>query len=186
MTDLRLDPDSQWIQVDLAAPPEEWAAETVSRRWADQRLDPDPHSAEAITASITRIVDAVDKTDLDAALLLYPAADKPVVTLIALRTFPAPPGLTLGALDEELCVPEEMLERPRQRSLVETPAGTAVRLVQRYGEPLSSDTAEIRDHVAYGWLVDGCAVIASTTFLDLVAAGSWITTVDELARSTTR
>lgn len=190
MIGLRLDPDSQWVQVDLAAQPREWAAETVSRRWAEQRLEPDLHRAEVMTASVARIVGALDQDALDAALLLYPAADKPVVTVVGLRTFPAPPGLTLDALGEELCVPEEMLERPRQRSVVETPAGTAVRLAQRYGEPLSPDAAEIRDHVAYSWLVSGsdhenAVVTVSTLFVDLVAAGKWITAVDELARSLT-
>jgi len=188
MTGLRLDPDGHWVQVDLAAQPGAWAADTVNRRWTEQRLEPDPHRAEVITASVARIVGALD--DLDAAFLLYPAADKPVVTVVGLRTFPASPGLTLDALGEELCVPEDMLERPRQRSVIETPAGTAVRLVQRYGEPLSPDAAEIRDHVAYGWLVSGndhekVVVTVSTVFVDLVAAGKWITAVDELARCLT-
>jgi hypothetical protein len=180
---LRLDPDSPWVQVDLARQPREWAADTVSRRWAAQRLDPDPHRAEVITGSVARIVDALDAAALDAALLLYPAADKPVVTVAGLRSFPAPPGLALAALGDELCVPEEMLERPCQRSVVETVAGSAVRLVQRYREPLSADVAEIRDHVAYGWLVADHAqttvVVASTAFSDLVAAGTWIAAVDE-------
>ena len=60
MTGLRLDPDTQWVKVDLAAPPGEWAAQTVSRRWAEQRLEPDPHRAAVITASVTRIVGALD------------------------------------------------------------------------------------------------------------------------------
>lgn len=190
MTGLRLDPDGRWVQADLAAQPQAWAAETVSRRWTEQRLDSDPHRSDAITASVTRIVSALGAAELDAALLLHPAADQPVVTVVGLRTFPAPPGLTLDALGEELCVPEEMLERPRQRSVVETPAGPAVRLVQRYREPLGPGAEEIRDHVAYGCLVAGSdrdtvVVIVSTVFVDLVAAGTWITVVDELARCLT-
>lgn len=189
MIGFRFDPNSRWVQVDLTAQPGVWAADTVSRRWTEQRLEPDPDRAEVITASVARIVGTLDAATLDGALLLYPVADQPVVTVVGLRTFPAPPGLTLDVLAEELCVPEEMLERPRQRSVVETPAGLAVRLVQRYGEPLAPDTAEIRDHVAYGWLVadrtQSVVVIASTTFVDLVAAGTWITAIDELARSVT-
>ncbi len=190
MTGLRLDPDSHWVQVDLAEQPREWAADTVNRRWAAQRLDPDPHRTETITASLTRIVGALEAADLHAALLLYPAADQPVVTVVGLRSFPAPPGLTLEALGEELNVPEDVLERPRQRSVIGTPAGSAVRVVQRYGEPLAPDgVVEIRDHVAYGWLVadrdQTKVVIASTAFVDLVAAGTWITAVDELAQSLT-
>jgi len=190
VTGLRLDPDGHWVQVDLAAQPRAWAADTVRRRWMEQRLDPELHRAEVITASVARIVGALDTADLDAALLLYPAADKPVVTVVGLRTFPAPPGLTLNVLGEELCVPEEMLERPRQRSVTETPAGTAVRLVQRYREPLSPGVEEIREHVAYGCLVAGSnhenvVVTVSTVFVDLVAAGKWITAVDELARCLT-
>jgi hypothetical protein len=183
VTGLRLGPDSPWVQVDLAAPPREWAADTVSRRWAAQRLDPDPHRAEVITASLARIVAAFHTAALDEALLLYPAADEPVVTVVGQRSFPASPGLTLEALGEELGVPEEMLEHPRQQSIVETPTGPAVRLVQRYREPLSPDVAEIREHVAYGWLATDHAqtmvLLASTTFVDLVAAGSWIAAIDE-------
>jgi hypothetical protein len=96
----------------------------------------------------------------------------------------------LDALGEELCVPEQVLERPRQRSVIETAAGPAVRLVQRYREPLSAGVDGIREHVAYGWLVTDhvcpAVVIASTTFIDVVAAGSWITALDELACSATR
>ena len=54
------------------------------------------------------------------ALLLYPAAEQQVVTVVGLRTFPATSGPRLEALGEELCVPEEMLELPRDRSVVET------------------------------------------------------------------
>jgi hypothetical protein len=180
---LRLDPGSHWVQVDLDAPAREWAAETVRQRWALQRLAPDPHRAEVISASVARIVGTLANAAVDEALLLYPAADGPVVTVVGLRAFPAPPELTLEALGEELCVPEAMLERPRQRSVVETPAGPAVRLVQRYREPLSPGVEEVRDHVAYGWLTGNRVVVASTTFVDLVAAGNWTTTVDELARS---
>ena len=184
MIDLRIDPDGPWVQVDLAAQLRERAADTVSRRWAAQRLDPDPRRVEVITASVARIVGALDTAALDVALLLYPAADEPVATVVGQRSFPAPPGFTLEALSEELCVPEEVLERPRQRSVVKTLAGPAVRLVQHYREPLSADVAEIRDHVAYGWLVadlrQTTVVVASTAFVDLVAAGAWITAADEL------
>ncbi|MGH8922535.1 MAG: hypothetical protein ACRD0H_30065, partial [Actinomycetes bacterium] len=153
MTALRLAPDSPWVQIDLAAPAPERAAKTVNRRWAAQGLQPDPHRAEVITGSVTRIVGALEAADVDEALLLYPAADEPVVTVVGLRALPAPPGLTLQALGDELSMPAEMLERPRKRSVIETPSGPAVRLVQRYREPLSTEVAEIRDHVAYGWLV---------------------------------
>lgn len=185
MIGLPPDPDGPWVQVDLTAQPQEWAAATVSRRWAVQRLDPDPHRAEVITASMTRIVGALDQAALDAALLLYPSADRPVVTVLGQRSFPAPPGLTLEALGEELSVPAKLLERPRRRSVVETGSGSAVRLVQRYREPLSPDAAEIRDHVAYGWVVADHAqnttvAVASTTLIDLVAAGTWIAAIDEL------
>ncbi len=190
MSGVRLDHDMQWVEVDLSADPQAWATTTVGRRWAAQRLDDDPVRAEAITASIARIVTSLDVADLEAALLLYPAADQPVLTVVGLRTFPAPPGLTLDALGEELCVPEEMLELPRDHSVIETPAGPAVRLVQRYREPLSPGVEEIREHVAYGWLVSGsdhanAVITLSTVFVDLVAAGKWIIAVDELARSLT-
>lgn len=189
MISLRLDPGRHWVQVDLTAPPGEWAADTVRQRWEAQGRDLDPHRAEMVTASVARIVGALDAAALDAALLLHPAADGPVLTVLGLRAYPAPPGRTLDALGEELSVPEEMLERPRECSDVQTPAGSAVRLVQRYREPCSSGVEEVREHVAYGWLVAGRdqinIVVASTTFIDLVAAGTWIGALDELARSAT-
>jgi hypothetical protein len=186
VTCLRLHPGSQWIEVDLSAPLQAWVVQTVNDRWAAQHLDPNPERAEVIAGSIARIVGTLDTAAVEGVLLLYPAANKPVVTVVGLRVFPAPSGLRLDGLEEELCVPDEMLERPRHRSIVETPAGKAVRLVQRYREPLSPGVEEIRDHVAYGWLVADRAVFVSTTFIDLVDAGIWINAVDELARSATR
>ncbi len=189
MTGLRLHPDTRWVQVDLAAPPRDWAADTVRARWAAQRLDPDPRRAEVITAGVARVVASLDLAGLGAALLFYPAANQPVVTVVCLRAFSARPEFTLDALGAELSMPEEVLERPCQRSVVETPAGPAMRLVQRYREPLDAGVDEIREHIAYGWLVadhDHTTVeIASTTFVDLVAAGVWITAIDTLARSAT-
>lgn len=187
MTGLRLGHDAHWVEVDLPAEPEAWARTTVRDRWAACRRAADPERAAAVTASVARIVGSLDAAAVEAALLLYPAVDEPVVTVAGLRTFDAAPGLTLDKLGDELCVPAEMLETPRARSVVETPAGPAVRLVQRYREPLSPGVEEIREHVAYGWLVaegsDTIVVTLSTVFVDLVAAGTWVTVVDELARS---
>ena len=86
-------------------------------------------------------------------------------------------------------MPEEMLEIPQDRSILQTPAGPIVRLVQRYREPLSPGVEEIRQHLVYGWLVaeggDTTVVTVSTIFIDLVAAGTWTTAVDQLTRSLT-
>lgn len=193
MTRVRLGNDAhwsaQWVEVDLSAEPQEWAATTVSRRWAAQRLDGDPARIEAITASIARIVASLDAPTLKAALLLHPIPGEPVITVVGVCTVDAAPGLTLDALGDQLCVPEEMLETPRDRSLLETPAGAAVRLVQRYRESLAPGVEEIREHLAYGWLVadhaKGTVLTMSTVFVDLVAASTWTTAVDELAQSLT-
>lgn len=190
MTGPRLDHDANWVEVDLLAEPRAWAAATVASRWATQQAGADRDRIQAGTSSIARIVGSLDATALDAALLLYPVADEPVVIVVGLRSFAAAPELTLERLGDELCVPEQLLETPRDRSVVETPAGPAVRLVQRYHEPFSTGVVEVRDHVSYGWLVSGSGaetivVTVSTVFVDLVAAGSWIIAVDELARSLT-
>lgn len=190
MTGVRLGPDGDWVDVDPGAARRAWAATTVSRRWAAARLDDDPARAEAITAGLARIVANLHTTALDKAWLLYPAADQPVVTVAGLRTFLAAPGLTLDALGDELTVPEQLLETPPDRSVIETPTGPAVRLVQRYRHPQSAGVDEIRQHIAYGWLAPRSdhhtiVVTLSTVFIDLVAAGTWITAVDELARSLT-
>ncbi len=187
---VRLDHDAHWVEVDLRAEPQAWAAATVSRRWTAQRLHDDPERAEVITTSIARIITSLDAAELAAALLLHPAADQPVETVVGLRSFPAPPGLTLHALGEELCMPEEMLEIPRDRSILQTPAGPAVRLVQRYREPLSPGVEEIREHLAYGWLVPGnehenTVITLSTVFIDLVTASTSTNAVDKLAQSLT-
>lgn len=189
MTEVQLDHDNHWVEADLSIEPHAWAAATVRRRWGAQRLEDDLARAEAITASIVRIIGSLDATALEVALLLYPSADESIVTVAGLRTFDPAPGLTLDALGDELCMPEEMLEVPRDRSVLDTPAGPAVRLVQRYREPLSPGIEEIREHIAYGWLVthhgDDTVVILSTLFVDLVAAGEWLTAVDELAQCLT-
>jgi len=189
MIGMRFGHHTHWVEVDLNAKPETWARATVRDRWAAQRLDGDPARIEAITASIARIVASLDAPTLKAALLLHPIPGEPVITVVGLRTVDAAPGLTLDALGDQLCVPEDMLETPRDRSLLETPAGAAVRLVQRYREPLAPGVEEIREHLAYGWLVadhaKGTVLTMSTVFVDLVAAGTWTAAVDELAKSLT-
>lgn len=69
---VRFDHDAQWVEVDLSAEPRAWAAATVGRRWAAQRLNDDPARAEVITASIARVVTSLGVAELAAALLLYP------------------------------------------------------------------------------------------------------------------
>ena len=63
-------------------------------------------------------------------------------------------------------------------------------MVQRYREPLSPGVEEIREHLAYGWLVPGnehenTVITLSTVFVDLVTASTSTNAVDKLAQSLT-
>ena len=184
---LQLDYDDQWVQVDLDADPEPWARALVGLRWAEEDLDPDPVRADAIVAGIAHILGGLENLNAGMAFLLYPAANDPVVTVVGVHAFDREPGETLDEVAQDLRFPDEMLEAPVEQSAVETASGPALRLIQRYREPLSPGVEQVREHVIYAWLLpdDDSVVTVSTTFVDLVAAGIWRDALDELALSLT-
>ena len=182
---LRLDYDDQWVEVDLDADPATWARELVEQRWAEEGLPADPGGVDVMVSAVSQLVGGLRDVNAGMAFLLYPAADGPLVTVVTVRAFDLEPGLTVDGLVAELSFPEQMLEEPTRRSTVDTASGRALRLVQRYREPVSPGVEQVREHIVFAWLFEPeeAVVTLSTTFVDLAAADTWQPVVEELARS---
>jgi hypothetical protein len=182
---LRLDYDDQWVEVDLGADPASWAREVVEQRWADEGLAADPAGIEVMVAAVSQVVSGLSELNAGMAFLLYPAADGPLVTVVTVRAFDMEPDLSPDGLAAELSFPEQMLEQPIDRSTVDTASGPALRLVQRYREPVSPGVEQVREHIVFAWLFtpEETVVTLSTTFVDLAVAQIWQPAVDELAQS---
>lgn len=188
MTDLNINYSELWVEADPDADPLAWARNTVAQRWAEEGLPADPELAEAIAENMADIIGTAFEQDPAPFMLflLYPLANIPALAAVAVRTEPCDEA-SLDQLAEEIRLPGPMLERPVDQCLVDTPAGPALRLIQRYRAPIEPGIEQVQELIAHTWVVhDGDGhhlVIIATSFTDLVNAGEWRPAVDELAQS---
>lgn len=121
------------------------------------------------------------------AFLLYPNADQPIITVVAVRIETVDEPITMDEVADVLRMPAEMLEQPADEQVLMTSAGPALRLVQRYLAAVEPGIEAVNEGHAYAWVLDdgeGPVVITlSTCFEDLVAAGQWQPCLDALAHS---
>lgn len=189
MTDININYNGFWVEVGPDTDSLTWARTTVAERWADEDRPPDPQAAEAIAENMAGIIDTAFALDSPPSMLflLYPMADIPVLAAVAVRTAPCGGKVSLDRLAEDLRLPDSMLEQPIDQSIVATPAGPAMRLVQRFRASGEPGIEQVQEFIAYAWIIDDgedtYCVTVSTSFTDLVNAGEWLPAVDELARS---
>lgn len=189
MTTVRLEYDGLWAEADLDADPAVWARALVLRRWQEEGLPPDRARAEILAEGLAPVLSGLAAEDPPPMLvmLLYPQADEAVVAVATVRYQELDTSLGLQEVAEEVRLPVEMLEIPADEQLLDTPSGPALRLVQRHLSPVEPGVEKVQEHVAYLWVFDdgdgGTVVVSlSSAFEDLVAAGDWRSTLDELAR----
>src|SRR5689334_51632 len=105
-------------------------------------------------------------------LFLQPVAAEPVICSVT-------------DLLEEFRLPEEMLEQPVAQETIQTPAGPAVHLVQRYRAPVNPEYELVQEHEGFVWRVSDAqgdlAFYLSTGYLDLVKAARCRPRLVELA-----
>ncbi|NLT57233.1 MAG: hypothetical protein GXX79_22260 [Actinomycetales bacterium] len=201
MTTVRLRYDDLWAEVDLDADPTTWARELVRCRWLDEETPPDDDLAERAVTGLAAVVGALRSQEPPPlmGLLLLPRINEPLVTVVAVRCEPVDEPVTLAEVAEVLRLPAEMLEIPAEEDVVDTAAGPALRLLQRFRTPVDPDVEQVQENLAYAWSLDDVEILddegdlacgpvvvtVSTSFEDLVDAGQWRATVDDLARSLT-
>lgn len=189
MKSLNLRYNGLWTEADLDADPAAWATETVTRRWVEEEHPLDPHLAELIAANMADLVRVVREQDPPPFMLflLYPQANLPALAVVAVRTEPLNTAMTLDQVADDLRLPEQMLDRPAEQTVLDTPAGPALRMIQRYLAPLEPGIDEVQEAIAYAWTIDDGdgphLVMLSTSFTDLVEAGRWRPCLDELAQT---
>jgi hypothetical protein len=184
---LHLDYDGVWVEAELKADPETWSRALVVNRYLEEGLALDEERAEVLSSAIASALGLLltEQPPPDLALLLYPQADRFIITCAALRYKEIDSQIGLDEAAKRLCLPTEMLERPVETTTMDTASGPALRLAQRYLTPVAQGVEQIREHLAYVWTFNHQAgsllVILSTTFEDLVDAGDWRPDLDELA-----
>jgi hypothetical protein len=190
MTSVNVTYNGLWVEADLDADPLSWAQVTVAQRWAEEDLPPDPELAGLIAENMADVIEVALGQDHPPFMLflLYPMVNAPYLAAVAVRTEAAQEqDVTLDQLADDIRLPEQMLDKPAEAGIVATPAGPALRLVQRYLAPIEPGIEQVQEAIAYAWIInDGegpHVVTVSTSFTDLVDAGEWRPAIDALAQS---
>ncbi|GAB6903644.1 hypothetical protein [Kineosporia succinea] len=183
MTSVLVDLADIWVMADLEADPHEWARAAVSS--ADV-----PEERAALLANV--LVPALESARREEVppvmvLFLMPRPGDPAICSVSVRAEGLADEVTLEDLVEEFRLPEEMLELPAQEESIETEAGPATHLVQRYRSPVNPEYEVVQEHEVFVWRVSDpggdLGVYLSTSHVDLVEAGYWRPVLVELAKS---
>ena len=180
---LGLDYDDRWVVVDLDHV-DEWASAAARERWSGGQ--PEPGQVEVLSAGLAHVGDSLAESEAAMAFLLVPEPAAGIVAAVAVRAFPAE-GMSLDDVTGEVLAPPEAQLGEPDVSRVATPAGEALRVVQRYAEPVDPRTERVVEQVLYAWVLGGhdLVVTATTAFGDPGVAEQWRPAVDELARTFT-
>lgn len=179
-----IDYDGAWIEVDLEADVDAWAAEEIRLRVqaSGERLRRRQlqSRAELLAAAVrlsTRVPDSM------ALFLLSPLADGRVIAVVRMIAVELEPGDDSDpeGTGRRIVAPDGLqLVEPVEVTLIETPAGTATRGRARITSGPDSNVTEL---LTYAWVVPGYRFAAAftTAFVDLLVAGQWRPAVDGLA-----
>lgn len=188
MTDLNINYNGLWVEADPDADPLNWARTTVAQRWTEEGLPADPELTSAVAENMADIIGTAFEQDPAPLMLflLYPMANVSVLAAVAVRTEPCD-QISLEQLADEIRLPDPMLEQPVDQGTVDTPAGPALRLIQRYRAPIEPGIEQVQELIAHAWIIhdgDGPRLVTiAASFTDLVNAVEWRPAIDELAQS---
>ncbi|GLY15125.1 hypothetical protein LWF15_12295 [Kineosporia rhizophila] len=191
MTTVVLDHTDEWVQADLEADPRRWAQTTILRRAARERAELSAERVGLLVDVMVPALEAARKEEIPPVMLLFlqPVAAEPVICSVVVRVEAVPESLPTAGLLEEFRLPEEMLEQPAVQETIQTPAGPAVHLVQRYRAPVNPEYELVQEHEVFVWRVSDSqgdlAFYLSTGYLDLVEAARCRPKLVELASTLT-
>lgn len=183
---LRLDFDDRWVQVDLDNI-DEWAVTAAEAAWERVGRRPRRRLVRPLQGALLSAAEKMLSSEVVLGFMLIPEPYTGMTAAVMLRTFPAPAGMTLRDLAEDVIGPAENQHGTPTVTYFSTSAGDAVRILQRYDEPLNPATERVSEHLMYAWLLPEHELIVTVTsgFPDLQQADIWREDVDELAQTFT-
>jgi hypothetical protein len=177
-----------WAEADLRGDADATGREIVHARWQEDDLKVDDARIDVLGNVIALAIRSFQEQDPPPvfAMLLYPDAEEPIVTAVAIRHEPVDEVTDLDEIAAQILLPPQMLEQPALTEFVETAGGPALHIVQRHLSPVAPGVEEVEEHEIFAWCLDdgdGPAVVTlSTTYLDPATAAEWREDLAELAR----
>lgn len=170
-----------WLDLPLDRDPQAWAAEIAAGLRPDGAAEDAWLSREVLTSQLLLLAEQVQRTRPAAAFAHLPQEAGPdlVVEVLLLDLHD---GTDLEDVVEEVVMPAEQQVDAAQREDLASPAGTAVRVRQRWQ---AGPERVVLDTTSYLWPVPDqrAALLMTSTTGDLVAAERGQQDLDDLARS---
>lgn len=179
----RFHPDGHWIEIDLAADPEVWGRATARQKWHESGRASDWFHEQLLVDAYTELARAARRWPPVFAYVLSPEPGEMPAGVVRILVGDVPSGFDRAAMIEEVCSSPDVAVEPAQVDEVETRAGTAVRVRERYHADDALRT--VYEDTTYAWLVpeEHALLVASITFVDLTKAVKAAPLVESLARS---
>jgi hypothetical protein len=185
--------DPRWHEMPREGDARAWADQAVRAAWDVAAREPSQAQLLSFGGNLAALVDWVRTLELALAFVFLPEpwtgpTAAFLLTAIPLPTSDGDDGLAgRDALLALVAVPDEQLAEPQDVDELATAAGPALRVRQRRVQADDEGRRVVTEHFLYAWPdpEQGLALVASTSFADLVEAARWAGAVDELARGMT-
>lgn len=186
---LEFEPEPMWLRVPDEGDLEVWARETAARVWAEraERGEADPDDAdwlprEVLASQLLLLGNQVRRSKPEMAFVFLPLEETSPALVVEVLVGDLPEGVGEEEMVGELLWPAEELVEDPEVTTVQTGAGPAIKLRQRF---TSGPEGRAGDSTAYLWPVpdEQALIVAHTVNFDLTIAGRAQAALDELARS---
>lgn len=177
--ELVVDFGDDWVRLELGPDKSAWAS---SQAAATLGAGASARDVKRYAESLTGAAELAGRAgDAWSAFLLSPAPERSLVTVVRFVLVELESGQA-SDLVELLAPAQAPHAEPPEVTPVDTPAGLASRVVMRLVD-VEDPRRQVTEYVSYGWTFAGrrWALVATTAFTDLVAAGRWRSACDELA-----
>jgi hypothetical protein len=184
--------DPRWHEVPLAGDEQAWGHQAVRTAYDVAAREPSQAQLDSFGGNLAAMCGWVRTLAPALAFVFIPEPWSGPTALVLVEISPLPgsdtaDGGSRAAALALLAVPDETLAEPPDVDDLDTGAGPAVRVRQRRLSTDGEGRRVVNEFLLYAWPDPerGLAIVASTNFPDLVEAGRWAGSVDDLARGMT-
>jgi hypothetical protein len=179
--------DPRWHEMPMAGDVDAWADQASRAAWDVSGREPSEAALRTFGEHLASLCEWTRTIGIPLAFVFTPEPWAGPTTVVMLLVETLPGDGTRDELATLFAVPEAALAEPQEVDDLDTDAGPAVRVRQRRVTVDDEGRRVVTEHLQYAWpdRAQGVAMVAVTSFGDLVAAGRWAGAIDDLARGMT-